>query len=337
MKSSLDQMKRFGAASLLSFLTTVSAITGAQAGTKDGGGGNLIMGLTQVSSAKIQESIRDSRADVIRFFNGLILVDENNVFNFGKYGASDDESVRLSRLIEGFTKRIAHIDDFLVATQSLRVVLSSKGCKSPAGQSRHGSYQNGLICIDESALAQNLNRFDYVAQVDALMIHEVAHYFGANEAEAVALQTAALSSALASKLQEGRGSEFSFRENVLRLDTAQSKMYEFSINYPNNTCFAKKNEFADEAFNVLRSLGRFEGLSLLNAWMTMDSVYSPKSRRAFLPTYLKNVVQPFVEKYTSDDPCVRATSDEGSQAARALYDDTSKTYNHEFIIVGEKN
>jgi hypothetical protein len=105
----------------------------------------------------------------------------------------------LPRLVS-FAKKISETDDFVAATEPLTIRILPNGCRDKKGVVKHGVFytkdNKPYVCLDETALLNGTDTTNAHTQVFALVAHEVAHFLGANEAEAKVVQEYAARSVL---------------------------------------------------------------------------------------------------------------------------------------------
>ncbi len=190
-------------------LSTTSTATFARDGGFNGGDGGNLLGEVgnRINRTNLISIVKTyTRPRVVGLLNGISAAKEiftenaadleEKLANLPK--AKDPNRLELEQqsafiaALLSFHKKISSMNDFLALTEPLTVIIQPNGCNDNKGKARHGAFytksKKPYICLDETALLKRIDSSNAYAQVFALVAHEVAHFLGANETEAKAVQ-----------------------------------------------------------------------------------------------------------------------------------------------------
>jgi hypothetical protein len=150
-------------------------------GVSDGGGGSV--GSSAVTPEQIAQAVPPLAHWILPWLY-------RQQAQFQTLSPADQKDSTVAKLFP------AHGDDILVLIPKISFELRLSGpCFDANHTPKEGSIfakNKNQICLSPFLLSQNLNSSDVAAETAALMIHELSHLLGTNEAEAVAIQKLAI-------------------------------------------------------------------------------------------------------------------------------------------------
>ncbi|RYZ87881.1 MAG: hypothetical protein EOP06_11910, partial [Proteobacteria bacterium] len=153
------------------------------AGSVSGGGGGTLPG-DKVEASYVQEAIVDSRTVIDAFLKGVET-------RFVLDGGTPSES-----FYQNYSKMFrAGADVFKLMNEVPFKVISDGACHDLDGSETDASGNvdvQGGICISVSRIQPKVTYANYKAEIAALILHEISHLYGSDEAEASAIQKVAV-------------------------------------------------------------------------------------------------------------------------------------------------
>lgn len=294
-------------------LSLSSTIGHAAGGFNGGDGGDPLGTLGQRLTVNEMESlIQDSRPTVVAFFNGVSALYDMTSQQIQKRGTSWAELERQRsdmRQMKSFGAKIASIENFLVETDKVEIVLRDS-CRDSAGQAKTAVMArkggSSRLCVNVRQLIRQTDSSNARVQVQSLMVHEVSHAFGATEEEAQWLQKMAAASLTDKSYRTDASGNF-FRVSRLvgpveiqterweKLSETLAKMKSEDLACGDRV--AAKDAFAD-ASALFELLGKSGFTDLMNG--SVLSIFSPAARREAL-VKLSGEVQALKRMATAPD------------------------------------